>query len=440
MLHLLKDIKGLSLQSAGQQVGHVTDILFDDLAFTVRYLVIKTGGWLSGREVLIAPAAISGVHPEGAMLETTLSKEQIENSPPLVVNPPVARQYEELLHDYYSWTPYWGAAMVPSFGLFEAPPSSPRAEWVSLSEAARSQLERLNKGDPHLQSANDVEGYNLHASDGDVGEVKDFLVDIKDWQIRYLVVETGHWFASRKVVVARTWIRNIDWAAEDIGVALTRADIEHTPPYDPQAFGATYESDLTIYYKNLFDRWLEKLSHITSDLEDKTRSSEDTSTTEATQLKLLSKSASKNGQRRISDIMKQPVTVVKPDATLQEACIKMRDRDIGFLPVCDGERIQGAITDRDIVTRGVARGCDSRETFVKDIMTQDIVYIFDDQEILEAARLMEVKQLRRLAVLNRDRKLVGVLSLGDVSTRSKDQLLASEVLKRVSEPTGQIAN
>lgn len=142
---------------------------------------------------------------------------------------------------------------------------------------------------------------------------------------------------------------------------------------------------------------------------------------------------------KISEIMTDDVTVIGPDASLREACEKMRDEDIGFLPVCDGKRVLGAVTDRDIATRAVAEGRDPKTTPVKDVMSPDIVFLYDDQDVLEAARLMEVKQIRRLIVLNREKSLAGVLSLGDVSTQSKDHRLAAEVLERVSEPSGQQA-
>jgi CBS domain-containing protein len=140
---------------------------------------------------------------------------------------------------------------------------------------------------------------------------------------------------------------------------------------------------------------------------------------------------------KISEIMTRDVAVIAPGATLREACEKMRDRDIGFLPVCDGERLKGAVTDRDIATRGVAEGHDPLTSRVEEVMSPKIVYLFEDQEVLEAARLMEAKQLRRLAILDRGKRLVGVVSLGDVSTHSKDTHLAAEILERVSEPAPQ---
>lgn len=139
----------------------------------------------------------------------------------------------------------------------------------------------------------------------------------------------------------------------------------------------------------------------------------------------------------IADIMTHNATVIRPDATVREACEKMRDEDIGFLPVCDGDTVLGTVTDRDIATRAIADSANLENRLVSDIMTKELVFVYDDQEILEAARLMEVKQVRRLVVINRNKKLVGVLSLGDLSRQSTDQHLAVEVLERVSEPAWQ---
>lgn len=136
----------------------------------------------------------------------------------------------------------------------------------------------------------------------------------------------------------------------------------------------------------------------------------------------------------VSDCMSENVIVIEPDSSVRKAAERMRDEDIGFLPVCDSERIHGAVTDRDIATRVVAEGRDPDDVLVREIMTSRIVYIFNDQEVLEAARLMEVKQIRRLVVLNRNKRLVGVVTLGDISTRETDHSLAAEVLEKVSEP------
>jgi CBS domain-containing protein len=111
----------------------------------------------------------------------------------------------------------------------------------------------------------------------------------------------------------------------------------------------------------------------------------------------------------------------------------MRDSDIGFIPVTDGDRILGAVTDRDIATRAIAQGRDPDSTPVREVMSREIVYIFEDQDELEAARLMQVKQIRRLVVLNRDKRLVGILSLSDLSSHARDHALAGEVLESMMD-------
>jgi len=138
----------------------------------------------------------------------------------------------------------------------------------------------------------------------------------------------------------------------------------------------------------------------------------------------------------VKDIMTRDVEVVHPDDAIKEAARKMRDRDIGFLPVCDGDRLVGVVTDRDLILRGLAEGTDPGTNIGRDLMTSPVVYCFDDQDVKEATRLMEDHQIRRVAVLRReDKRLVGVLSLGDIA-RSSTRKVSGEVLESVSEPAG----
>jgi CBS domain-containing protein len=137
----------------------------------------------------------------------------------------------------------------------------------------------------------------------------------------------------------------------------------------------------------------------------------------------------------LKNIMTHEVEVIAPEATLQEAAEKMRRLNIGPLPVCDGERLLGMLTDRDIIVRAVAEGCDPKTTTVREAMTPDIAYCFEDQEVHDAAQIMEQYQIRRLLILNRDKRLVGIVSLGDLAVNIDDQTLAGEVLEQVSEPT-----
>ena len=139
---------------------------------------------------------------------------------------------------------------------------------------------------------------------------------------------------------------------------------------------------------------------------------------------------------KVKEIMTKEVEIVQPSDSLKEAAQKMRVRDVGFLPVCDGDRLVGVVTDRDIALRATAEGMDPNTSIGRDLLTNPIIYCFDDQDVKEAAELMEKHQIRRLAVLSRDDKLlVGVVSLGDIATNGTKKVSA-EVLQSVSEPTG----
>jgi CBS domain-containing protein len=138
---------------------------------------------------------------------------------------------------------------------------------------------------------------------------------------------------------------------------------------------------------------------------------------------------------KIKDIMTQNVECVWPDDTLQEAALKMKEMEIGPLPVCDRDRIVGMLTDRDITIRGVARGCDPLTTMVRDVMTREVIHCYEDEEAEAAERLMQARQVRRVLVVNRDEQLVGILSLGDLAAETGNPQRVGEVLQDVSEPS-----
>jgi len=137
---------------------------------------------------------------------------------------------------------------------------------------------------------------------------------------------------------------------------------------------------------------------------------------------------------QLKHVMTCDVEVIHPNATLEEAAAKMEAFDIGPLPVCDGTRLVGMVTDRDITVRATAAGKDPKTTRVREVMTDQVVYCFDEQDTNEAALIMADQQIRRLVVLDRDKRLVGIVSLGDLAVATQDDQLSGEVLERVSEP------
>lgn len=143
---------------------------------------------------------------------------------------------------------------------------------------------------------------------------------------------------------------------------------------------------------------------------------------------------------QVRECMTTGVKLINPDMTLREAAGLMREQDTGFLPVGENDRLVGSLTDRDIAVRAVCEGKDPNTAKVRDTMSEHIVYCFDDQDTREAANLMGEKQIRRLAVLNHDKRLVGVLSLGDITERARDEGAAEQALGKVSHPSGKPRN
>ena len=137
---------------------------------------------------------------------------------------------------------------------------------------------------------------------------------------------------------------------------------------------------------------------------------------------------------QVKDVMTRGAEVVRPDATLQQAANKMKSLDIGPLPVCDGDKIIGMLTDRDITVRATAEGLDPKQTRVREVMSKELITCLEDQDVKEAAELMQSKQIRRVPILNKDKRLVGMLSLGDLAHRTQDSKLAGKTLEEVSTP------
>ncbi len=140
----------------------------------------------------------------------------------------------------------------------------------------------------------------------------------------------------------------------------------------------------------------------------------------------------KADHQKIGEIMSRDVEILMPDESLQDAARKMRLRDVGFLPICDGTRLVGTLSDRDIAVRAVAEGMDPKTTAVRDLATEKVVWCFEDEDVSKAARKMQTEQVRRLMIIDRKNKqLVGVVSLGDLAVNGT-QAISSEVLQTVS--------
>ena len=210
MLQSLQQRFGEKLRASDGEIGHVRDFYFDDKTWNIRYLVADTGHWLIGRLVLISPQAFGHLYPEGKVLLVNLTRQQIEDSPSIDQHKPVSRQHEEEYHHYYGYDYY--AETMPSWGLAGYPVMVPSVP----SPPATSNKQRA--GDAHLRSAKELIGYSVEANDGTVGEVIDFLIDGRTWMIREVVVECGHWYSGKKVIVATEKISRINYQLRTVHV------------------------------------------------------------------------------------------------------------------------------------------------------------------------------------------------------------------------------
>ena len=242
MLRAAKEVIGYTIRALDDDnVGHVNDFYFDDKAWVIRYLVADTGGWLSGRKVVISPLALGKPDWAQQALPIKLTKEQIEDSPGIELEKPVSRQHEVALHEYYGWAPYWTTMSQPVsvprpmpvyFGpLVPAEADKPYEEKVIERQEPEDVAD--SDYDPHLRSMKEVSGYNVQARDGEIGHVETFIVDDDSWSIMYLVVDTGNWLPGKKVLVALGWIEAVNWAEQTIEIDLQRETIKNGPEYDP---------------------------------------------------------------------------------------------------------------------------------------------------------------------------------------------------------------
>jgi uncharacterized protein YrrD len=249
MLRSMKALDGCTIGATDGDIGTVTDCYFDDLSYTVRYVVVDTGGWLAGRKVLLSPIAVRKMDWAGKRLTAALTKAQVEKSPNIDTEKPVSRQHETTYYGYYGYTPYWAGSYL--WGAYPYPylGTGPGLGAAELAREQRWNWAAKEREDPHLRSARAVTGYHLHATDGDIGHVADFLVDDQSWAIRYMIVDTTNWWPGKKVLVAPAWIKRVDWAQSKVHVTLTRAKIQTSPEYDPtRAVKRAYETRLHDHY------------------------------------------------------------------------------------------------------------------------------------------------------------------------------------------------
>jgi hypothetical protein len=242
-------IKGFKVTGSDGPLGTAGDFLFDDANWKMRWLVVGAGHWFSGRETLIPISALGRPDPALRQFSVNLTMRQAKECPDIGRDLPVSRQAEGDLYGYYGWEPYWAGSYFEGAiaADFVPPPYRPEAR---LQDQGTCNFTK-KKGDQHLRSLEEVIGYHVHATDGEIGRVEDFLAEEPGWDIRHIKVDTRNWMSGSKVLVSPLSVSMIDWIERLVFLNIDRKKVEGSPPYDPLITAdGTYEASTHPYFGN----------------------------------------------------------------------------------------------------------------------------------------------------------------------------------------------
>lgn len=249
MLQNASAINGYAIAANDGRLGTASDLLFDDGIWLVRWLVVDTGKWLPGRKVLLPPSVLGHLDPSEREFAVGLTMQQVKDSPDISTERPVSRQLEAHIYDYYGWQPYWGTDLLLGGYGYEgrARAVSPVPEFRLLAEDIAAA--RRSNDDPHLRSIEAITGYHIHASDGEIGHVRDFLVEDADWSIQYLIVDTQNWWPGMKVLISPRSVQEIDWTDNLVNLNVDCQKVKDSPAYNAsKAVDQAYEKNFRSHY------------------------------------------------------------------------------------------------------------------------------------------------------------------------------------------------
>jgi hypothetical protein len=233
-------LKDLVIHATDGELGTVKEFYFDDENWGIRYLVVKTGNWLSGRHVLISPISVTRTDWQGSKLHVNLTKKQVENSPDIQAHQPVSRRHEADFSAYYGYNNYWVGPYVWGPTFYPAGLAIPTV--ISRKTQAES-------ADSHLRSSEAITGYHVEAKDGEIGHVDGFVIDDEYWNVRYIEVATRNWLPGKTVLVSPAWVERVSWADSKIYAGLFRDAIQSAPEYLlSEPLTREYENKLYFHY------------------------------------------------------------------------------------------------------------------------------------------------------------------------------------------------
>jgi PRC-barrel domain len=250
MLRSFTELTQCTVGATDGDIGSIEDVYIEDQGWTVRYLVVDTGTWLSERKVLVSPMSFRyGDHQPGR-LSVGLTRAQVKDSPDVNTALPVSRQHELLFSTHYGYPPYWegpyrwGGGALP--GFWAEADIAPRVPTAIEREIRARQEESM---DPHLRSAKEIIDYYLEAKDGEIGHVEELLVDDRDFAVRYMVIDTRNWWPGKKVVISPGWVDRVSYEESKVHVGMTRDTVQSAPEYDRDSLDRSFEAKLHAHYQ-----------------------------------------------------------------------------------------------------------------------------------------------------------------------------------------------
>lgn len=245
MQRSVNSLIGYTISAKDGELGKVNEFYFDDLTWSIRYLVVNTGNWLSERKVLIPHSALGLTDWESKTFKVNLTMEQVRDSPDIETKKTVTRQHEIDMFNHYGLPFYWTNV------FYDGPLGIAPSPIIDITtENKNNYIAQKSNDDPHLRSTESIKGYHINAEDGEIGHVEDYIVDDEKWNLCFLVVDTHNWLPGRKVLVMPRWIKRIDWEESKVYVDLSQEIIKNSPVFDSsKEIVKDYENELFNYYK-----------------------------------------------------------------------------------------------------------------------------------------------------------------------------------------------
>jgi len=242
MLRSLKELERYTVSAVDGEIGNVDSFLLDGEHWIVRYLIVRTKGFLQGQEVLVSPISFSKIDWSDLRFNVTLTKDKVRCSPPFDPRMPFTRELEGEVFQYYGYEPHWGFAGHWGPGIF------PSSLATSKGNADLTGHTDGSTGE-HLRNARELRGYHVVGTDGEIGHIEDFILQDETWQIRYLVVDTSNWWFGEKVLLSPKWTTKISWEDKLVYVDMSRHAVQKSPKWEPgNVVEREYEARLFGHY------------------------------------------------------------------------------------------------------------------------------------------------------------------------------------------------